>query len=276
MKRPCLTLVELLAVIVIIALLVAILLPSLQGVRQQAKAVVCGFNIKNLLAGLLNYENENETLPCAFMEKTDEPPGGYPGIAMPPMCDRKGWWWFNLIGESYSKHDTTLSTIIKCPSKRLTTPMLKINILCGNYGVNQFICKSSNAMTNAEEQLECQLTGKPLRSSDISNPFETLLILDSGYSMINWWHACNAPPVTLGNTTNEETAYVPGLWINTDRNLTPGQERDAIKGRHPGKTVNVGFVDGHISREKADDLFVEKIGDEKYKNLSPLWLPKVK
>ena len=41
----------------------------------------------------------------------------------------------------------------------------------------------------------------------------------------------------------------------------------------PNKTVNVGFADGHVTRKKADDLFVEKAADA-YMNRSPLWLPK--
>jgi len=64
------------------------------------------------------------------------------------------------------------------------------------------------------------------------------------------------PPATLGNTV--EDTYVPGLEINKDRDLWLGQEEDAVNGRHPHKTVNVGYVDGHSDRTRADDLLVEK------------------
>jgi prepilin-type processing-associated H-X9-DG protein len=269
MKRPCLTLIELLVVIAIITFLIAMLLPSLHSIRQQAKAVICGLNIRNLLhTGLLNYENENETLPYSFYKKPfqNPPPGGYPGH---PVLDKPGWWWFNFIGEYYRKRGT-VDTIVKCPSKKLTDQMLNSDILCGNYGINQSICKSSTSSIGDD------FTGTPLSSSNISNPIETLLIVDSGYSMINWCHACDVPPVTLGNDPIEETAYVPGLCINDGRDLRPGQKKDAINGRHPNKTVNVGFVDGHVSRLKADDLLVEKIGTNNYKNISPLWVPKIK
>jgi prepilin-type processing-associated H-X9-DG protein len=118
-----------------------------------------------------------------------------------------------------------------------------------------------------------EFIGVPLRSTDISHPGQTLLVFDSGYSMINWWHAADIPPVPLGNSTIEDTAYIPGLWINKKRALWPGQEEDAVNGRHPNKTVNVGFADGHISRTKADRLLVEKTADG-YKNLHLLWRPK--
>lgn len=265
MKRPSFTLVELLMVIVTIALLMAILLPSLRSSRQQAEAVLCSSNIKQLLCGLFYYEAENQTLPYGFDNTPDQPPsGGYPGYG---QYDRKGWWWFNFIEGFYKKSDSN-KTVVNCPSKRLSNPSLKNNILCGNYGVNRSICKSFDDRQSQREEF----VGTPLHSS-VTRSSETLLLVDSGYSLISWWHAADEPPVDLGSTVIEDTAYIPGLWINKDRDLWPGQEWDAIYGRHPNKTVNVGFADGHVSRVKADDLFVEKTGDG-YKNRSPLWVPK--
>jgi len=66
---------------------------------------------------------------------------------------------------------------------------------------------------------------------------------------------------------------VPGLRINEDRIIFPGQKADAIGGRHLNQSVNVGFADGHLSRLKADDLLVEDVNGN-YSNLSPLWQPK--
>jgi prepilin-type processing-associated H-X9-DG protein len=268
MKRPAFMLVELLVVIATIALLMAILLPSLRRSRQQAEAAVCGSNIKQLLHGLFSYETENQTLPYGFCIEHDAngkpsaPPDGYPGFSPP---DRQGWWWFNFIEGFYEKSKGN-ETVVCCPSKRLNNILLKNDVLCGNYGVNHSICKSSQGKS-------AELKGTPLRSSSITRSSETLLIVDSGYALINWWHAADRSPVALGNTIIEDASYVPGLSINKDRNLWPGQERDAIYGRHPNKTVNIGFVDGHLSRTKADDLLVEKTNGD-YRNKSPLWVPK--
>jgi prepilin-type N-terminal cleavage/methylation domain-containing protein/prepilin-type processing-associated H-X9-DG protein len=264
MKRRGFTLVELLVVIVIIALLMAILVPLLQNSREHTKATLCGSNIRQLVLGLAMYETENETFPHAFNDTPMEPPpGGYAGYF---QYDRIGWRWFNHIID-YSRKDSNKNSVIWCPSRRINNRRLKNNVLCGNYGVNQSVCKSSRGRRSHAE-----FSGTPLGSTDITYPAQTLLIVDSGYSMITWWHATDAPPVPLGNTIIEDAAYIPGLRINRDRDLWPGQEEDAINDRHSQKTVNVGFVDGHVSRKKANDLFVEKTADS-YKNLNPLWRP---
>ncbi len=245
MKRLCFTLIELLVVIATLTLLIAILLPSLQNSRHQAKAVLCGSNIKQLVFGLTMYETENGTFPYAFDKPPLGPPlGGYPGN---PVFDRQGWWWFNYITDN-SQKDSNKDSDIWCPSRQINNSRLKNNVLCGNYGVNRSICKSFDDIQGRRKEF----VGTPLSSSDIPHPGQTLLIVDSGYSLISWWHVTDVPPIPLGSTI-EDAAYVPGLEINKDKNLWPGQEWDALNGRHPNKTVNVGFADGHVNRKKADD-----------------------
>jgi prepilin-type processing-associated H-X9-DG protein len=264
MKRVSFTLTELLVVILIIALLMAIITPLLRSSRQRAKSILCSSNIKQLSVGLFSYETQNQTFPAGFDNtRTDRPPGNYAGFSY----DRSGWWWFNFI-EGYYKRTDERNTVVKCPSKWLTDLNLNNDILCGNYGVNYFVCKGT-----VDSSTKKEFTGKPLSSNNIPNPAKTLLIVDSSYTIISWWHVTDSPPVILGNKIIEDTAYVPGLKINKDRKLWSGQQQDAINGRHPNKTVNVGFVDGHISCIKADDLLIEKINNS-YNNQIPLWIPK--
>jgi prepilin-type N-terminal cleavage/methylation domain-containing protein/prepilin-type processing-associated H-X9-DG protein len=267
MKREGFTLIELLVVIAVIALLIAIIVPSLRLVKLQAEAVSCQSNIRQLLMSLKMYADDNGTFPHAVDVKDDIPLNPTPGgVVGNPSYDRPGWWWFNHIVD-YSRKDFNQDSLIWCPSRTITGMRLANNVLCGNYGVNLSICKRSASGKNHTEFL-----GTPLSSINISRPSQTLLILDSGYSMISWWHVTDVPPAPLVGNMNENTAYVPGLEINEAKTLWPDQEPDAYNGRHPNKKVNVGFTDGHTSPTKANDLFVEKT-DTGYKNCYPLWQP---
>ena len=265
MKRTGFTLVELLVVIGIIALLIAVTIPALQRSKQQAKAVVCSSNIRQLFLALYAYDSNNQKLPFGFDDTRLYPPAGdWPGFV---NYDRQGWWWFNYIAD-YSQKNRGKTTVLLCPSKYQSNLQLETDVLCGNYGVNTSVFKYTTGRRSRAEFI-----GKPLRLADIAHPPRTLLMVDSGYSIINWSHATAKPPFTLGNMI-EDTGYIPGMKINKEKtNLWPGQIADAIKGRHPSKTVNVGFADGHINCEKADSLSVEKV-DDGYKNRSPLWRPK--
>jgi prepilin-type processing-associated H-X9-DG protein len=121
-----------------------------------------------------------------------------------------------------------------------------------------------------------EFIGEPMFLTEITRPSQTLLLVDSGYVIINWWHATDNPPVILGNSPIEDTAYIPGLSINRKRHIWPGQEIDAFYGRHPQMTVNTGFADGHITRKKAEDFLVKNLAEDQYENRSPLWIPRSK
>ena len=269
-KQAAFTLVELLVVIAIISLLLAITIPVLQICRQRAKAIVCASNIKQLSLGLFMYEADNERFPYGFDDmRMDVPPGGYPGCA---SRDAMGWWWFHYIID-YNRRDRGKGTVALCPSKRVKDPKFNYGVLNANYGINCSICKNSCGYMVYRQ---AGFIGTPLCSADIERPSETLLLFDSGYAIITWMHAADVLPVTLGSRI-EDMAYIPGLKINEqrvqDQTIWPGLEDDAIYGRHLNKTINVAFADGHISRIKADNVFVEQSGDG-YRNRSPLWLPK--
>jgi general secretion pathway protein G len=266
MKQEGFTIVELLVVIAVIALMTAILVPSLRQSKLQAEALLCSANVRQLVFGLTIYEEDNGTFPHVFNntnEARSTPPAG--GHAGDPMQDSVGWWWFDYTAD-YRKRDADKDSVIWCPSRVTTDRRLTSNVLCANYGVNQSVCKKTGGKRKCSE-----FAGRPLSSCEIRRQSESLLIIDSGYAMINWGHVTDVPAKPSGNSI-KDCAYVPGLKMNKDKKLWPGLEWDATTGRHPNNTVNAGFVDGHIERRGADDFFVEGTEDS-YKNLHPLWQP---
>jgi prepilin-type processing-associated H-X9-DG protein/prepilin-type N-terminal cleavage/methylation domain-containing protein len=272
MRRRGFTSIELLVVISIIAVLMALSIPVANGVRQHARSTVCQANVRQLQLSLQAYESANNTLPYGFhFGRRPSPlpgaPNDYPGTA---TTDLIGWWWFNLTKMQVEPADYRMEAgMLLCPSKHQEDPILNWDNLCGNYGVNRALCTSAEDLP----PYDASYKRPPVSTSSLRQPGSTLLVLDSGYALICWWQATSKPPVKFG-TSAVDTAYVPGLSINKDRLLKPGQILDAVGGRHPGKTINVGFGDGHVEQKKAEDLLVEKVDQDTYTNKTPLWEPR--
>lgn len=72
-NRTAFTLVELLVVIAIIGILIAMLLPAVQQIREAARRIQCANNIRQQSIAMLNYESAHQHFPPGF---------GFPNQAM--------------------------------------------------------------------------------------------------------------------------------------------------------------------------------------------------
>ncbi len=128
MKKRAFTLIELLVVIAIIAILAALLLPSLQRSKDTAKGVGCMSNLKQINLAFASYNNDYNGYFPTFCYSLAAP-------------STKGWFTNILIGGGYmpqpkawySENWGSVTTgAWRCPS--VSDAMIS---WCGGYGVHE-------------------------------------------------------------------------------------------------------------------------------------------
>lgn len=154
------TLIELLVVVAIIALLMAILLPSLSAARAQAKNVYCASNIRSWCVAELMYADQNTNyLPIASADDDLQPGQNYYGVLAAENLVPK-----NLTIDYSRLPFGPTSGVYFCPSE-YRAPVAG----CETY----YLQNRFSAFKNVR-----------VKTSQIVNPARTVLITDA---MINPW-----------------------------------------------------------------------------------------
>jgi len=234
LNRGAFTLVELLVVIAIIGILIGMLLPAIQSVRESARSIVCRNNLRQVGLALQNYHSSFMQFPAGV---TGWRPFGSNdtsklnlawSVFILPQLEQKNLYQQLDLTRAYDHPanqaaGSQLISIYQCPS---ATRVARQEDALGIIDYGGIYGERINSANDPAKG--CMIFDDPISISEISDGTSNTLIV------------------------SEDSQFSDGQWINGRNvfdqafqiNAAPEFEND-IRSNHPGGANGV-FADGHV------------------------------
>ena len=148
-NRRAFTLVELLVVIAIIGVLIGMLLPAVQSIREAARRTQCANNLKQFGLAIANYESAFGHYPPSY-QGVDYQPGWGWGSYILPFIEQANLYDFGEVDDTFfgngsnpaypTDYTEQIVTVFRCPSDQ--GPPL--NSLRLNHGMSNYRAASGS------------------------------------------------------------------------------------------------------------------------------------
>ena len=269
--RSAFTLVELLCVVGIIAILMALLMPSLMAARKNARAIQCSGNLRQVTLALINYATEH-------------------GGTFPPNSVQIEQYWFqeSMIGRYIPTHvklaDSSIAGgVMVCPAA-VEDDVLR------SYAMNVFASGYVSSFVRQEVEADPPRAGKLFKLG--ASPSSQLILAVEAMLELDWPNpletdkATGQPKVAVGKCPEAIIGFsgLPGQRFGAgggaDRPSRLGRlatqvnfaNHRVIQRVDPLKKgrANFGFLDGHVALFGPGDLADFNTGKSRYE---ALWSP---